>query len=187
MKKILLTVAMIASALSMAKGTFTIGGGAGTYVNVGKKVELKQRFTPTINLNGSYLVPVYDINDKLSVIVGGGLDVKAQIPKITKEKDKKRVQLGFDVLPYGTAQLGYEVAPETKLRFGAKVGVGPRISYDSNEAAKKVKITPVVPMGLVFGVNWKHLSVDLEAGGMITGFKPVNGAVTTGLSVGYSF
>ncbi len=184
MKKILLVTAIIASTLSIAKGTFTIGGGAGTYIEVGKNMALKDRFAPTINLNANYLAPVYE-KEKLSVLVGGGLDVRMAIPKIVKSP--KQVILGFDVLPYSTAQVGYEVASETKLRFGAKVGVGPNIAYDSLGTPKKVNFKPVVPMGLVFGVDYKHLSVDLEAGGAITGFKPVSGVTSAGLSVGYSF
>ncbi|WP_067142986.1 hypothetical protein [Oceanivirga salmonicida] len=179
MKKFLLTVAMITSALSMAKGTVTIGGGAGVYVPFTRNIVPK--YIPTINLNSNYVLPVYE-KEKLSVLVGGGADIKVTVPTTRLN----RVIIATDILPYGTVQLGYKVAPETKLRFGGKIGIGTEIGYDAFVPGG-FAFLPMVPAGLVFGVNWKHLSVDLEAGATIAGFKPVGGMVVTGLSIGYSF
>ncbi|WP_156286579.1 hypothetical protein [Oceanivirga salmonicida] len=129
MKKLLLTFATIVSIFSTAKGITTISGGAGVYIGITENIS--GSFAPTINLNANHILPVYE-KEKLSVLVGGGADIKVTLP--TSRLD--RVVFVTDVLPYGTAQLGYEVAPETKLRFGAKIGIGPKIYYDDNLLGK---------------------------------------------------
>ncbi len=181
MKKILAILAMISSIFSVAKGTTTISGGVGLNLN-------KDITVPYINLDTNHLVPVYNINEKTSLLVGGGGEFKMLIPQIDSQN---QIQIfKFDLLPYFTTQLGYKVTQEIKLRFGANAGIGLGITHVKlldETPSNKPKLVPIMPLNFVFGVDYKYFSVDLKAGGDIVISKSPEGAFDLGINLGYSF
>ncbi|WP_156286578.1 hypothetical protein [Oceanivirga salmonicida] len=187
MKKILLTIAMIASAFSMAKGVTTVSGGAGVFGNVGYT-------NGYIGIDARHLVPVHKINDKLSVLAGGGGDFKFTFPKVSRIDNipnGRVVRFNLLLEGYGTAQLKYMVNPNLNLRVGAKTGLDMfliGIHAKANGLSNfRLGTEWAVPMHAVFGLDYKNVSFDLEAGGSIFLQKEFDGVYNVGLNIGYSF
>ncbi|WP_156285762.1 hypothetical protein [Oceanivirga salmonicida] len=178
MKKILLMLTIIISTFSMAKGKTTIGAGLGYtgLINSGKGY---------VNLNANHLVPVYSKN-KFSILLGGGLDLSMNFPII--DNVHKNYVFNVDIFPYVTAQLGYEVASETRLRLGGKAGIGPKIRFGKIGNNKLFEHDGIIPVGGVLGVDYKHVSFDLEGKALIYFLKPDPvRTFSIGLNVGYTF
>ncbi|WP_156286577.1 hypothetical protein [Oceanivirga salmonicida] len=185
MKKILLTIAMIASAFSMAKGVTTVSGGAGVFGSVGYT-------NGYVGIDARHLVPVHKINDKLSVLAGGGGDFKFIFPqKGSIANNGSILKFGFLLEGYGTAQLKYMVNSDLNLRVGAKTGLDMFLNgvYAKANGSSVFRLGTQwgVPMHAVFGLDYKKVSFDLEAGGSILLQRKFGGVYNVGLNIGYSF
>ncbi|WP_067142983.1 hypothetical protein [Oceanivirga salmonicida] len=184
MKKILLTIAMIASAFSMAKGVTTVSGGAGVFGD-------KEYTNGYAVIDARHLVPIHKINDKLSVLAGGGGDFKFIFPKKVSLNGGTATTFFMFLEPYGTAQLKYMVNPDLNLRVGAKTGLDMILAGTHLKAPGVTSFTLTthwgIPMHAVLGLDYKNVSFDLEAGGSIFLQKEFGGAYNVGLNIGYSF
>lgn len=179
MKKILLAMAMIVSVFSISKGTTTISAGAGSSIT---KEGDKLVFAPKFKIAADHVIPVAEFGDNIELLVGGGVDVKMNYPKITPAEKV----LHFDMSPYATAQFAFKYNSEIKLRSGVKAGVGLGMDYDSKKASKKVSFKPQIPVGVILGVDYKHFTFNIEGGTIMT-FSPFKANYEVGANIGLSF
>ncbi len=182
MKKTMLIMATLVTALTLAKGMTTVGAG------VNMMVEPVNYDNPRIytgfNLDARHLVPVYEINSKTSILAGGGANVKFNFLGI-KGVAEKTVDTQIDITGYGTAQLKYSIKPELSIRTGLNAGLGLGMNIILPHNNKPTYMT-AIPIDAVLGLDYKNFSADLKLG---TALHPKfsNAKFNMGLNLGYSF
>ncbi len=224
MKKFLLAVALTITSMNFSMGAIRLNLDYQKNSIFDKNGNTREnKITPVHTvLVGSeieYLAPVYDdYQYDFTVLVGGGIDFKLggstissqkKVGFVDKENGGKDINsiseslIETNFTPYATAQVAHNLDNGIILRGGLKVGAGlethtyiKRTSYKDSPANNEGEITAsfTMPMKLLFGVDYNHLTTNFEIGGKYLS-KNKNSKFTnknkfvfvTGLAIGYKF
>ncbi|WP_067139344.1 hypothetical protein [Oceanivirga salmonicida] len=143
------------------------------------------------NLELEYLHPVYKINSKTDLKIGGGLQNWFMLYEV--DGKKAQTSLKFSVAPVVSSIIEHNINDNTSIYGGASIGIGIRswVAFP-NEFQRPFKsgITYGIPIYGKFGVKYKKFLIELQSGVYISKFRDKNFhryVGNIGVVVGYSF